>query len=128
LLTGLLFGLPSAWSVARMDSKGTLQRIGSAAGGRTYSARSRNGLLVLQVAFVVVLLVVAGLLLRSFMELRSTGVGFATDRLLTVRTAFTSSRYTEPANIVRAQEEILRRLRAVPGVEGAAIWGPGIPA
>jgi putative ABC transport system permease protein len=127
LLTGFLFGLPPALSIARMDATGSLQQIRAAGGGRTHSSRSRSGLLVFQVAVVVVLLVVAGLLLRSFMQLHATGVDFNTERLLTVRMAFEGDHYAERSNIPRAERELLRRLEAVPGVERAAIWGFGMP-
>ena len=127
LLTGLLFALPPAISVSRMDSRGTLQQIRVGAGGRTHSSRSRTGLLVFQVAFVVVLLVVAGLLLRSFQQLRSTGVDFDTDRLLTMRMAFETGAYSDRANIPGALREVVRRVESVPGVEGAAVWGFGMP-
>lgn len=126
LLTGFLFGLPPAISVARMDSQGTLQQIRSA-GGRTHSARGRSGLIVFQVAVVVVLLVVAGLLLRSFWNLLSTGVDFKTDNLLTLRMSFETDRYEERPAMSVAMSELLRRVEGIPGVEAAATWGPGMP-
>jgi putative ABC transport system permease protein len=126
LLTGLLFALPPVISVARMDSKGTLQQI-RAAGSRTHSARGRSGLLVFQVAIVMILLVVAGLLLRSFWRLQTAGVDFNTDDMLTLRLSFATERYAERPTIAVAMTELLRRVREVPGVEGAATWGPGLP-
>jgi putative ABC transport system permease protein len=127
VVTGILFGLPPALSVARMDSTGTLQQI-RAAGSRTHTTRGRSGLLVFQVAIVVVLLVVAGLLMRSFWRLQTTGVDLQTDSLLTMRIAFESERLqTERGAISLAAKELLKNLEATPGVEGAAIWGPGMP-
>ncbi|HKV09762.1 MAG TPA: ABC transporter permease [Thermoanaerobaculia bacterium] len=126
LLTGFLFALPPAISVVKMDSKGTLQQI-RAAGGRTHSAKGRNGLIVFQVAIVVVLLIVAGLLLRSFRELQTTGVDFNTERLLTLRMSFGTERYQERPNISTALTEMVRHVQEIPGVEGAGTWGPGMP-
>lgn len=126
VLTGLLFGLPPALSVARMDSKGTLQQIRTA-GGRTHSSRGRNSLIVFQVAIVVVLLIVAGLLLRSFWRLQTTGVDFETARLLSMRLSFESERYEERPAMAAAQKELLRLLDGAPGVQAAGIWGPAMP-
>ena len=127
VLTGILFGLPPALSVAHMDSRGTLQQIKASGGKGAISSKSRSGLLVFQVAVVAVLLVVAGLLMHSFVRLRAAGVDFPTDRLLTMRLAFATQKYQEPARIVLAEREILRRFEGVPGVSGAAMWGPGMP-
>jgi predicted permease len=127
LLTGLIVALPPAISVARMDSQGTLQVIKSGGGKGAISTGSRNGLLVFQVAVAVVMLVAAGLLLHSFAELRAAGLDFNTDRLLTVRLAFATQRYLDPAAISHAEHEILRRFEGTSGVEGAAMWGPGMP-
>jgi putative ABC transport system permease protein len=127
LLTGILFSLPAAIGVARLDSRGTLQQIKDA-GGRAHSSRSRNGLLVFQVAVVMSLLVIAGLLLQSFMRLRGTGLGIASDRLLTLALSFHAETFEQDrALISQREQELLDRLQAVPGVEGAAIWGPGMP-
>jgi putative ABC transport system permease protein len=128
LLTGFLFGLPPAISVARMDSRGTLQQIRAVAGGRTHSARTGGTLLVFQIAVVSVLLVMSGLLLRSFLQLRGTGVGIKTGNLLTLRLRFAADLYRDRAKLASTEEELLRRAAALPGVEGAAFWGPGIPA
>jgi putative ABC transport system permease protein len=126
VLTGVLFALPPALSIVRLDSKGTLQQI-RAAGGRTHSTRGRSGLLVFQVAIVVVLLIVAGLLMRSFWKYRTTGVDFNTENLLTLRMSFGTERYQERPNIAVALNELLRRVGEIPGVEGAVTWGPGMP-
>jgi putative ABC transport system permease protein len=127
LLTGFLFALPPAVSVARMDARGMLQQVRAAAGGRTHSARSSGALLVFQIAVVTVLLVAAGLLLRSFWQLRSTGTGIRTDHLLTMRLRFTAPQYQDQARMAIAGRELVRRAADLPGVEGAALWGPGMP-
>ncbi len=125
LLTCFLFALPPALSVSRMESKGVLQQIRS--GGRTYSTRGRSGLLVVQTAIVVVLLVVAGLLLRSFWSLQSTGVGMKTDNLLTMRISFGTERYEDRPQIAAALKELVREIEEVPGVDGAAAWVMSTP-
>jgi predicted permease len=127
LITGLLFGLPSALSVARMETTGTLQEV-KAAGGRTHTSRGRSSLLVFQVAVVMTLLIVAGLLLRSFLRLRGTGLGIASDRLLTLPLSFEAERFLSDRQLIsQAEQELLQKMRGVAGVEGAAVWGPGMP-
>ncbi|MDY7095153.1 MAG: ABC transporter permease [Acidobacteriota bacterium] len=127
VLTGILFALPPALSVLRMEARGTLAQIRAKEGGRTHSGRARNGLLVFQVSVVVMLLVVAGLLLRSFMELRSADVGFNPDDMLTLKILFESERYQDPSNLLLTERELIDRLEALPGIEGVAFWGPNVP-
>lgn len=129
VLTGLIFGLPPAISATRMEAKSSLIESARSGSGGTgsHGHRGRNFLLVFQVAVVTILLIVAGLLLRSFMELRSTGFSFPTKNLLTLRMTFTGEAYEDRQRIVDTELEILRHLKSVPGVEGATVWGPGIP-
>jgi putative ABC transport system permease protein len=127
VVTGLLFALPAALSVLRMDSRGSLQQVRAAAGGRTHSAKSGGALLVFQVAVVAVLMVVAGLLLRSFWQLRNAGIGIKTDHLLTMRLRFTAPRYQDREVVGLVGRDLIRRAEALPGVAGAALWGPGMP-
>jgi putative ABC transport system permease protein len=117
LLVGLLFSLPAA-------------RLARATGGtpRSTGGWGRDLLLVVQTVVVVALLVVAGLLLRSYLALRGTGLGFVPDRLLTLALSFETDRFLENRPLIpQAEQELLQRLRATPGVEGAAVWGPGMP-
>lgn len=127
VLTGFLFGLPPAIGATRMEAKGSLIQKNRSAGGGGQGARGRTGLLVFQVAILTILLVVAGLLLRSFLELRGSGVDFETDNLLTMRLSFRAEGYEDRQNIVAAEEVLIERLEGLPGVESAAVWGPGIP-
>jgi putative ABC transport system permease protein len=127
LLTALLFSLPPILSVLRLDSKGALQRIREA-GGRTHSSsRGLSGLLVFQVAVVVFLLIVSSLLLQSYWRLQAAGVGFKTAGLLTLRMDFGAERYDEKPNVSAAMAEIIRQVKAVPGIEDAALWGTNVP-
>jgi len=128
VMTGLLFGLPPAIGATRTEAKGALlvQR-GRSVSGRPHTARSRNAILVFQVAVVVTMLVVAGLLLRSFLIIHTTGVDFATDGVLSMRLNFDVAEYEHRPNITAFGQEAIRRLEGVPGVVGAAVWGTGIP-
>lgn len=127
VLTGILFGLPPAFGATRMEAKGALIQKNRSAGGGGQGARGRSALLVFQVAILTVLLVVAGLLLRSFLELKGRGVDFDTEQLLTLRLSFATEDYSDRQNIVLAEKDLLQRLEGLPGVESAAVWGPGMP-
>jgi putative ABC transport system permease protein len=114
--TGLLFGLVPAVTAARVDLQDPLKEGGR--GGRSGAVR---GLLVAsEVAVAAVLLVVAGLLLRSFLRLQAVDPGFDADRVLTLRVDLDPKRYGSPAQQSGFFQEAVRRAAAVPGVESAA--------
>ena len=91
-------------------------RASSAGQGRV---RLRRALLALEVGLTVVLLVAAGLLLKSYERLRASDLGCATQNVLTMRIGLFGSRYREPAQQVNFFSELLTRVRALPGVEAA---------
>jgi putative ABC transport system permease protein len=120
LLTALLVGLGPAWQAARGDLT-TAVRAGSAGSispgfrGLTF----RNALVVGEIALALVMLVSAGLMLKSTARLSATDLGFRPDRLLTFRVALTSEAYT-PDRRTQFVEQLLARLKARPEIEGAA--------
>lgn len=121
LASALLFGLVPALTGASRDprealAEGTLRGT-AGVGGR----RSRRALVAVELALSVILLVGAGLLLRSFAELRATDPGFRTANLLTFSLSLQGERYTEPADRERAFEAIRDRVATAPGVEGVAM-------
>src|SRR6185437_9203997 len=81
----------------------------------------RKVLVGAEVAFTVVLLVSAGLLLKSFMRLRSTDLGCATDNTLTMHFTLPKAQYIKPAQRVAFFDDLLARVRAVPGVDAAGL-------
>lgn len=127
IATGLLSALPSSFSVLSLEAKGTLGKEGLGS-NRVHFARSRGGLLVLQTSVVVILLIVSGLLLRSFERFRSADLGFKPEGILTMRLVFDTPAYSNRANISVALKKIVDNVRAVPGVESAIAWGAGPPA
>jgi hypothetical protein len=76
---------------------------------------------VTELALSVVLLVAAGLLLRSFTRLKQTDPGMRTQNLLTFSVSLPGERYEAEGRAVAAFEELLRRIRGLPGVRGAAL-------
>jgi predicted permease len=120
LLTGLVFGLLPAFRVARIQA-----RSGSPEQGRSMSLgpgvrRIRGMLVAAQYAVAIVLLMGAGLLIRSFQVLNSVDRGIDTTRLLTVSVPLPYEKYKEPARGQAFFEEAMQRLNSIPGVEGAA--------
>jgi putative ABC transport system permease protein len=89
------------------------------------SGTSRTGvrkvLVAAEVAFTVVLLVSAGLLLKSYMKLRSTDLGCATDNVLTMHFTLPKMQYSKPTQRVAFFDNLLARVRALPGVEAASL-------
>lgn len=118
LLTGFIFGLAPALQLARTDPSQTMKdgARGSSALGRSL----RRGLVVVEIGLAVVLLVGAGLMLRSFDRLRQVDLGFKPDRVLTARVALWGEKYREPASRVEFFREVIARAEAQPGVKGAA--------
>lgn len=120
LLTVLVFGLVPAWKSSRMAFQAGLRQTGalSPAHGRH---RLSLLLVVCEVALALVLLVGAGLLIRTFSTLRNTDAGFSTGNLLTLEMALPWVKYgKDPALTVQLFDELLPRLQALPGVDKVA--------
>ncbi|HEV2130574.1 MAG TPA: ABC transporter permease, partial [Longimicrobiaceae bacterium] len=120
LLTGIAFGLAPAFQLMRTQIVEPLREGGRGLSGGRRGRRTRNGLVVAEVALALVLLIGAGLLLQSFARLRSIDPGFRAENLLTVRLALGGSGYNEPPKVVAFYEQLLDRVQALPGVTSAA--------
>ncbi len=116
VLCGAIFGAAPAFQLARLDPQLAF-RAGSGLGGRS---RLRNALMAIQVTLALVVLVAAGLFLRSFLETRATDPGFRREGVLLAAYDLTG-RNTENGLALRFASRLLERLRALPSVEGAAI-------
>jgi putative ABC transport system permease protein len=118
ILSGLFFGLVPAFSAAGASLNDSLKeggRTGSAARGK----RARAAFVVVEIALALVLLVGAGLLVRSFAHLMAVDTGFDTSRTITMRVSVPQSRYGEPARRVQFFDRLLERVRLLPGVEAS---------
>ena len=122
LVSTVLFGLVPALHGSRLDLSGALKQGGSKATGTRASARLRSALVVAEVALSVILLVTAGLLLRSFQTLQHVDLGFTKDRVLVADTVYAvRDGVTEDLRTrSRFYADVLDRLRAVPGVSAAS--------
>jgi putative ABC transport system permease protein len=119
VVTGVLFGLVPAFSATRALSN-TLKEGGRGAVTGRGSARLRGVLVVAELALAVMLLAGAGLLLRSFMKLQAVDPGFKVDRALTFDLTLPEARFKEDERRVAFFDELMPRLRALPGVRTAS--------
>ncbi len=121
--TGILFGLAPALQTSRLDLRGALNDSGrgTSSGGHH---RLRNTLVVVEVALALLLLTGAGLLLQSFARLSRVNPGVQPDRLLTAAITLPNSAYPKPENVALFQDQLLTRIRALPGVRGASTVFP----
>lgn len=119
LLTGVVFGLVPAWQSSRGDWSGALKGAGKSSSVSFGRNRLRGALVIIEVALAVVLLVGAGLLMRSFVRLTEVDPGFGSGNVLLVDIPLSATRYKEDPQVVQFYDEMFRRVRALPGVEAA---------
>ena len=117
--TMLLFALLPALEITRAQFNSVLQEGGRGSGGPR-SGRVRAGLIVAEVGLSLMLLVGAGLLIRSFSRLQSVNPGFRAENLLVLTVQLPELRYRTSDQANRFYEELIERLRRVPGVKAAA--------
>jgi putative ABC transport system permease protein len=121
LLTGLVFGIAPALSAAGVHLHEALKSAGPQHSGSRGAARLRHALVVLELGISLVLLIGAGLLGRSFLNLSRTPLGFPADHLLTLRTNLTGAAYGSAAAHQRYYKEALAHVKQLPMVRSAAI-------
>ncbi|MGH8772461.1 MAG: ADOP family duplicated permease, partial [Burkholderiales bacterium] len=124
LLTGILFGLAPALFVSKVGTQEVLKESGRGAGDGRGRQRLRSLLIVAEVALSLVLLVGAGLLIKSFLRLREVNPGFDARSVLTTSLSLAKAKYPEADQQRRAFDEIVARVGALPGVESAALIYP----
>jgi putative ABC transport system permease protein len=120
MLTGILAGVLPAIRAGRTDLNHALKEGGRTDGGGV-AIRTRRLLIVCEVALSLVLLMGAGVMLRSLMALRHVDAGFDPSNVLTLRTTLPRTRYTTPAKVTAFFDDALQRVRALPGVQSAAL-------
>ncbi len=119
VFTGLLFGLMPAFTATRGLSASLKESGRGAVAGRG-SSRVRGALVIAELALAVTLLAGAGLLMRSFMKLQAVDPGFRPEQALTFELTLPETRYKEDPQIVSFFDQLLPRLRALPGVRAAS--------
>lgn len=119
LLTGVIFGLVPAWQMVRPNVQADLKASGRSVTATRRGRRFRNGLITLEVAMAAVLVIGAGLLVRSYQRLAELSPGFETRNVLTMRLALPEAAYPTRSEVIATFDRVLTRLRAVPGVASA---------
>jgi putative ABC transport system permease protein len=118
------FGLAPAWQGAQTDLNATLKAASRGSSGGIGRTRTRNALVVAQVALSLVLLVGAGLLLKSFVALRGVDPGFDPRNVISLRVNLSRGKYGTPEKQSAYYERLIGEVKSIPGVESAAVVYP----
>jgi predicted permease len=121
VVTTLLFGLAPALRTLRVDLVESLREGSQNASVGHRRQRLRAGLVVVEMALAVVLVVGAGLMIRTLAALADIDLGFNPDRVLTLRVTIPGSRYASQESVVNFFNELQERVDALPGVEAAGV-------
>ena len=117
LITGLIFGLAPALQASKSDPNESLKEGARGSTGGVGGRRVRNLLVVSEIALSLILLIGAGLLIKSFVRLQQFEFGFNPDNLLTMRVQLPGSKYRDGKQVVGFYQQLLERMEAVPGVQ-----------
>lgn len=130
LLTGLLFGLAPALRASRTDLQSVLRQGGRSGSGDAGGQTARRALIVAEFALALMLLVGAGLLLRSFARLTQVDPGFNPSNVLSAQVFLPTAQYSSDTARIAFVEQLTARVAALPGVEAVGLttgipFGPG---
>jgi len=120
LLTGIIFGLVPALQASRPDLNETLKESGRSTTGSVGHRRVRGLLVVSEIALSLVLLVGAGLLMRSFLKLQAVNPGFNPQNVLTMQISLRGPNYQKEAPVIAFYDQLLDQIKALPGVQSVA--------
>jgi len=127
ILTGIVFGLVPALQASKPDFAEVMKEAGRGSGAGSGGSRTRSLLVVVEVALAVVLLVSAGLTVRTFVALQTIDTGIQADRVLTVGVPLAPAKYPTPAQRNLFAQRLLDRVAVLPGVQSATIGNGGMP-
>ncbi len=120
ILTSVIFGLASFWQTARMKLYEVLKEGGRQGAGGAAHGRIRSVLVIAEVALSLALLVGAALLVQTLYNLRHVDLGFDSTNLVTLSTPFPSVKPLTPSRVWNFEQQVLERVRSIPGVTAAA--------
>lgn len=121
LVTSILFGLWPAWHTSRADIQLALKSGGHGSSETAGAKRSRDLLVVAEVALTLILLSSAGLILKSFANAQNLGLGFDPHLLLSARVDLPEPSYSEAKKLLNFHEALMGKLSVLPGVQNAAL-------
>ena len=121
LLSGVIFGLMPALHSSKMKMNDELKGGNRGSTSSIGRSRTRTLLVIGEVAVSLVLLIAAGLLVKSFMRLQGVPLGFNADKLLVVRLALPKAKYSKPETIAVFYDKVSPQIEALPGVQSAAM-------
>ena len=125
VVTGFLFGLAPAWRMTRLDLNEVFKQTGRGTSGGS-SARLRNGLAASELALATVLLIGAGLLIKTLANLERVHLGFESHGLITFQLALPTSKYPLASGMPQFYHSLLDSIQGLPGVREVAV-SSGIP-
>ena len=121
LVTGIIFGIIPGLQVSKPDLQESLKEGGRSSTGNLGVHRTRSVLVISEVALALLLLIGAGLLIRSFARLNQTSLGFDRENLLTIGIGASPQKYPQARQRAAYYKQFLERLETLPGVESAAL-------
>ena len=121
LVASLVFGLVPAWRAARADVQSTLKEAGRGAGSRGTRDVVRSALITTEVALALVLLIGAGLMIRTALEMQRIDVGFDVRGVFSGRLLVPATKYQDATSMLRLVTEIEEGVSRIPGVRGATV-------
>jgi putative ABC transport system permease protein len=119
LLTAVIFGLAPSLQASKIDLNEALKQAGGRTGLSAGSNKFRNGMVIVEVALALVLLISAGLLIQTFFKLINQYAGLRPENVLTLRTGLPLNKYDSHSKRVAFYDRVLERVRALPGVISA---------
>jgi putative ABC transport system permease protein len=120
IFTGLVFGMVPAWQASRADVQETLKEGGRSGSSGVGHHRIRSALVIVEAAMALILLVGTGLMLKSFWKVLQADGGFNADGVLTASVSGPDTKYREPAQRRAFIEQVVAKVKAIPGVDYAA--------
>jgi putative ABC transport system permease protein len=124
VFSALFFGVAQAWQAARSNLNQALQEGNRAGVGNPKGRRLRGALVVVEVALALVVLIGAGLLIKSFTRLLQVETGFSAENLLTLHVGFVH--FKDPQQRAHIAREVIERVEKIPGIQAVG-GGTGLP-
>ena len=121
MVTALMFGLVPALQISKPDLANSLKDGGRGAGSSGIRNRLRSGLVVSEIAITLILLVCAGLLIKTVLRITEVDKGFNSANILTMNIGLPAARYPKPEDSIRFYQQITERIATIPGVKAAGI-------